>query len=179
MALTDQQITTINQYTPIVNSVLSTIGTIIGGAAQQDLAHDLSQLAREKTRREVKMAKIMGRITLSKARMAGLQAGTDEAPLGILAQLAGELERNVYHIRSSGSLTADYYKNIGDQALYGSIASGFAQLGTGIARADEAGLFEREEKKKTKLVTPAPASGPPIMLAPGIGIGGTSDTLVT
>jgi F0F1-type ATP synthase membrane subunit c/vacuolar-type H+-ATPase subunit K len=179
MALTPEQQTAITQYTPLVNGVLMGIGTIIGGASQQNLSHDLSQLAREKTRREVKMAKIMGRISLSKARMEGLQAGTDEAPLWAIAQLAGELERNVYNIRSSGQLTANYYKNIGDQALYGGIASGFAALGQGIARADELGLFAKEEKTKAPTTTPAPAGGPPIMLAPGVGIGGTSDTVVT
>lgn len=131
------------QYAPMVEGLLLGTMQIIGGAKQQQFDNALADNALRIAAQDAAQQKKMNRIIYSAGRAASLTAGTDSPNLDILTQLALEGNLRVNRILDNGNLTAAYYRNIGDQALYESLGSAAYSLGQGFANAYERGAFTK------------------------------------
>jgi hypothetical protein len=163
------------QAVPLINSALLSGVQIIGGLSQRDMDREIAKRSESAAISTAADQKRLNRMMLSSARARMLQSGTDTANLGVLMQLALEGERRVSRIRSNGDLAAWYYRNQGDAALYKSLGEAAFSLGEGFAAAYENGLFSSDPPPSSSSAAFAPVpSGPPILVAPGVGTGGSS-----
>jgi hypothetical protein len=143
--LTADQTNTLNQWTPIINSIQKTTLTLLGGFMQQKADHLLADQIKIATRAMVSDQRVQNRITQSKVRVAGATRGTDDAPLDIIMQLALQGEKAIGRIRRSGRLQAQLIRNAGDQALYKAGGAAMQDLASGFAEALSRGLFAEED----------------------------------
>jgi hypothetical protein len=170
-------IPTLEQGIPIVTSSVQAVQSIIGGLQQQDLDQELAKRAQSVAREQMADQRILNRITLSAARAASVQAGTDTPNLDILMQLAIQGERRLQRIKSNGDVGAWYYRNLGDQALYESLGKAGFALGQGFASAYERGWLTSSPAKATPgrfgTTLPLPGSGGSTTLPASADFGGT------
>jgi hypothetical protein len=133
---------TLDQVTPVFNALLKSTVEIVGGFAQQEGNEQLARATREATRQRVADQKVLNRILRSSVRAKGVQ-NTGDAPLDILMQIAGQGEVAINRIKQQGALSAAFYRNQGDQALYATAARATATLGAGLAESLGRGFLSK------------------------------------
>jgi len=131
---------TMTNAMPIVNATVQTIVTLVGAFSQRKSDRAVADAAEAKASQDIRDLRVKQRIAMSSASRTADQA--TQPNLSILMQLAGQAAVSRERIRSNGQLTAWYYRNLGDQAVYGAGQAGMTFLTKGIAEANNLGFFD-------------------------------------